>query len=209
MMRASIGKQNLVWGILLIIFGVTAFIETFADITVWGWVIILFAAGLFTLGVSWRERTIWANFIPTYVLWSIAGMVTLIELNIISDEGIAVYVLWIIALPFVVGYYRIKNAWGLLIPAYVLFTVGIMVGLIGLGWLTDFLIPAYVLVAISIPFFVVYVRNPKNWCALIPGGIMGLTAIGFLLATPAIRLVVPLVMVLVGIWILTRQILKR
>ena len=123
-------------------------------------------------------------------------------------EAIAVYVLGVIALPFVVGYLRHQDSWGLLIPAYVLFAVGIMVGLIGLGWLDDFLIPAYVMGAIAIPFFVVYIRNPKNWWALIPGGIMGLMSIAFLLATPAVRFIVPVVMVLAGIWILFRQIYK-
>lgn len=207
-MQTNIQKQNLIWGILLITFGVAALIESFTDITAWGWVIILFAAGLFTLGVYWRERSNWAYLIPTYVLWSIAGLITLIFLNILVGEAIAVYVLSVIALPFVVGYLRHQDSWGLLIPAYVLFAVGIMVGLIGLGWLDDFLIPAYVMGAIAIPFFVVYIRNPKNWWALIPGGIMGLMSIAFLLATPAVRFIVPVVMVLAGIWILFRQIYK-
>ena len=112
-------------------------------------------------------------------------------------------------MPFLVFYLRDRAAWGLLIPAYVLFAVGVMVGLIGMGILDDLLIPAYVMGAIALPFFIVYFRNPKNWWALIPGGVIGLIAAAFILATPAVRFVVPGVMILVGIWILLRQISKR
>ena len=104
---------------------------------------------------------------------------------------------------------RNGHNWGLLIPAYVLVMVGGMVGLIGLRILRDLLIPAYVMLAIAAPFFVVYFRNTKNWWALIPGGIMGVIAAGFLLASPAVRFIVPVILVLIGMWILIRQIVKR
>jgi hypothetical protein len=208
-MKTNVDKQNLIWGILLIVFGVAAFIESFTDLTNWGWVAILFAAGVFTAGVSWSTRSKWAYLIPTYVLWSVAGLIALITLDFLRKEAIATYVLAAIAIPFVVAFLRNKSLWGLLIPAYVLFAVGIMVGLIGLGWLYDLLIPVYIMFAIAIPFFIVYVRNPKNWWALIPGGIMGVIGFSFMLATPSVRYIVPIAMVLIGIWILFRQFIRR
>ena len=123
-------------------------------------------------------------------------------------EWIATYVLVVIGLPFVIGWWRNQSNWGLLIPAYVMLAVGIMVGLIGMGWLNNLLIPAYVMFAIAAPFFVVYFLNKSNWWALIPGGIMGFIGISFLLATPAGRFVVPIVLVLIGVIIIVRNVMR-
>jgi len=193
----------------LILFGVTAFVGEFIDLNATIWSVIFFIAGLLPIFVYWQERSNWAYLIPTYVFWVIGIFIALISWNILDDEAIAVYVLWVIALPFVIGFLRDRTNWGLLIPAYVLFAVGGMVGLIGWGILDDLLIPAYVMLSIALPFFVVYIRNPKNWWALIPGGIMSIIAAGFLLATPAVRYIVPVMLVLAGIWILIRQFIKK
>jgi hypothetical protein len=207
-MQPKLYKQSLIWGILLIFFGIAALVDSFIDLTAMGWTVVLLIAGLVPLGVYWQQRSNWAYLIPTYVFWSIAGLIALISWKLLIGEIIPVYVLWAIAFPFLVGFLRNRANWGLLIPAYVLFAVGAMVGLIGLGFLSDLLIPAYVMIAIALPFFVVYLRNPKNWWALIPGGIMGIIAVGFLLATPEVRYIVPAALVLLGIWILIRQFTK-
>ena len=201
-------KTNLIVGLLLILFGVVAFLGYFITITAWGWVAILFISGLVALAVMWPERDNWAYFIPAYVLWAIAAMVALILLRVLRNEAIATYVLASIALPFLIAYLRNRALWGLLIPAYVLIAVGVMVGLIGLRWLTNLLIPAYVMFAIALPFGVVYWRDRTNWWALIPGGIMAVIGIAFLLATPTARLIVPALLVLVGGWIILRQLTK-
>jgi hypothetical protein len=130
-------------------------------------------------------------------------------LNVLRDEFIATYVLAAIALPFLVAFLRDRSRWGLLIPAYVLLAVGVMVVLIEGGPLSDLLIPAYVLFAIAIPFFVVYARDPKQWWPLIPGGIMAVIGLSFLIAEAAVQYVGPAVLVLVGVWILVRQFTRR
>jgi len=207
-MYSRIRKQSLIGGTLLIILGTALLIETFTDLTSWGWAMILAAAGFFTLAVNWNQRTNWAYHLPTYILWSIAGLISLVNLNILMGEWIATYVLAVIGLPFVVGWWRNQSNWGLLIPAFVLLAVGFMVGLIGLGWLTDLLIPAYVMFAIASPFFVVYILDKSNWWALIPGGIMGFIGLSFLLATPAVRFVVPFALVLIGVVIIVRNLVR-
>jgi hypothetical protein len=207
-MDMKINKWNTLAGLLLITFGTVALLDYFIRITAWGWVGILFVSGLAVLLVMWPERSNWAYLIPTYVLWAIAFMVALITLNILRNEAIATYVLASIALPFLVGFLRNQTLWGLLIPAYVLLAVGVMVGLIGMRWLTHLLIPAYVMFAIAIPFGVVYLRDRSNWWALIPAGILGVIGLAFTLATPAARLFVPFVLMLIGGWIIFRQILK-
>jgi hypothetical protein len=208
-MESQARKQGIVWGGLLIFFGVVALVETYTDLTAWVWVAILAAAGLGVFGVYLTDRSQRGLLIPAYVLWAVAGLVALITLNILRDESIATYVLAAIALPFLAAFLRDRSRWGLLIPAYVLLAVGVMVGLLGEGVLSDLLIPAYVMFAIAIPFFVVYARDPKQWWPLIPGGIMAVIGLSFLIAEAAVQYVGPAVLVLVGVWILVRQFTRR
>ena len=208
-MKSQARRQGLVWGVLLIFFGVVALVETYTDLSAWVWVAILAAAGLGVFGIYLTDRSQWGLLIPAYVLWAVAGLIALIELNILRDESVATYVLAAIALPFLVAFLRDRSQWGLLIPAYVLLAVGVMVGLLGGGVLSDLLIPAYVLFAIAIPFFVVYARDPKRWWPLIPGGITAVIGLIFLIAEAAVQYVVPAVLVLVGVWILVRQFSRR
>lgn len=208
-MKTQSMRQGIVWGGLLILLGAVLLVEAFTDLSAWAWVAMLTAGGLGAFGVYLTDRSEWALLIPAYVLWAIAGLVTLIELNILQDPFIATYVLTAIALPFLVVFLRNRDQWWALIPAYVLLAVGVMVGLIGQGVLDDLLIPAYVMFAIAIPFFVVYVRNPKQWWALIPGGIMAVIGLSFLIAEAAVQYVAPVALVLVGVWILVRQFTRK
>jgi hypothetical protein len=84
-----------------------------------------------------------------------------------------------------------------------------MVGLIGAGILNDLLIPSYVMFAVAIPFFVVFARNPGQWWPLIPGGILAVIGLSFLIAEAAVQYVVPVVLILAGIWILARQLTRN
>lgn len=208
-MKSQARRQGLVWGVLLILFGVVALVEAYTDLTAWVWVAILAAAGLVVFGVYLTDRSQWGLLIPSYVLWAVAGLIALITLNILRDESVATYVLAAIALPFLVAFLRDRSRWGLLIPAYVLLAVGVMVGLLGVGVLSDLLIPAYVLFAIAIPFFVVYARDPKQWWPLIPGGILAVVGISFLVAEAAVQYIGPAVLVLVGVWILARVFTRK
>jgi len=207
-MTSQTRKQALVWGGLLIFFGVITLLETFTDLTAWTWVALLAAAGLGVFAVYLTDRSDWGLLIPAYVLWAIAGLIALVTLGILLGEFIATYVLVAIALPFLVAFLRDRTNWGLLVPAYVLLAVGVMVGLIGVGLLDDLLIPAYVMFAIAIPFFVAYARDPQQWWALIPGGIMAFIGLSFLIAEAAAQYVVPVVLIIAGAWILVRMLIR-
>ena len=204
-MKSQTRKQALVWGGLLIFFGVITLLETFTDLTAWTWVALLAAAGLGVFAVYLTDRSDWGVLIPAYVLWAIAGLIALITLNVLRDESVATYVLTAIALPFLVAFLRDPSNWGVLIPAYVLLAVGVMVGLIGAGVLDDLLIPAYVMFAIAIPFFVVYARNPQEWWPLIPAGILAIIGLSFLIAEAAAQYIVPAVLIIAAAWILVRM----
>jgi hypothetical protein len=202
-------KQGLVWGGLLILFGVVGLVEAYADLTAWGWIAILTAAGLGIFGVYLTDRSDWGLLIPAYVMWVVAGLVALITLGLLRDPFIPTYVLAAIMLPFLVAYLRDREQWWALVPAYVLLAVGVMVGLIGQRVLSELLIPAYVMFAIAVPFFVVYVRDSTHWWALIPGGIMTIIGLSFLVAEGLFQYVAAVALLFAGSWIVVRQFARR
>ena len=208
-MESQDRKQALVWGSLLILLGVALAVEQFIGLSAWAWVAMLAVAGLVAFGVYLTDRSQWALLLPAYVMWAVAGLVALITLNVLRDDAIATYVLAAIALPFLVVFLRDRAQWWALIPAYVLLAVGVIVGLLGLGVLTDLLVPAYVMFAIAIPFFGVYARNTQQWWALIPGGILAVIGLSFLIAEAAVQYVAPAVLVIAGVWILVRMFTRR
>jgi hypothetical protein len=202
-------KHGLVWGSLAILLGLLSLLENFIHLGPWVWSAALVLSGLGIYGLYATDRSDKWMLIPSYVLIVIGIMVALINLGVIRDEGIATYVLWAIGLPFLGAYLRDRTQWYYLIPAYALFAVGLMVGLIGLRVLDDFLIPAYVMLAVAAPFFLVYFRDKQKWWALIPGGIMGFMGVAFLLADDSVRYLVPVLLIVAGIWVLLRQFIKK
>ena len=117
----SQSKQGVVWGGLLILFGILSLVETFTDIGAWIWVIVLAVAGLGVYRVYAVDRSEKWVLILSYALFAVGLMIALITINLLRDEAVATYVLTSIALPFLVAFYQgDRNNWGLLIPAYVL-----------------------------------------------------------------------------------------
>jgi hypothetical protein len=208
-MKSKAARQGLVWGGGLILFGALLLVETFTDLSAWVWIVLLVAGAVVASGVYLADRSDWAMLLTAYVLWAVALLIALIIPNVLQDETIAFYVLLAIALPFLAVYYRDRAQWWALIPAYVLLVVSVMLGLMGLGVLDDLLVPAYVLIAIALPFFVVYARDRKQWWALIPGGIMAVIGLSFLIAGAAFEYIGALVLLVVGGWILVRVFTRK
>lgn len=208
-MKGDNRKPSMVLGALLIIFGVLALLQTFIDISIWVWVVVLGVAGLGVFAVYLTDRSIKVLLIAVYVLWAVAIFLVLLELDILEDALVATFVLTAVAIPFIVAFLYNRALWGLLIPAYVLLVIGLMVPLLESGILNDLLIPAYVMFAIAIPFLAVFLWNREHWWALIPGGILLVIGFAFLAAEAAVELIVPAVLILVGIGILVRQFLRR
>jgi TM2 domain-containing membrane protein YozV len=171
-MKQQSRNQALVWGGLLIIFGVVGLVESFTDLNPWAWVAILAITGLGIFGVFLWDRSEWWPLIPTYVLWAIAGLLALIELNVLDGVFLPAYVLPAIALPFIVVYLRDRAQWWALIPAYVLIAVAALVLLSETAFLPDAFEATFVLTAIALPFLVVYLRNRSQWWPLIPAYVL-------------------------------------
>ncbi len=208
-MKANNRMQNIVWGALLILFGVLALVQTYIDISAWVWVAILGVAGLAVLAVYLSDRSSKALLIAVYVLWVLAFFLAFLTAGILSGPFVPFFVLTAVAIPFILAFLQDRRRWAFLIPAYVLLVVGLMVLLLESGVLSDLLVPAYVMIAIAVPFFAVYFWNRQNWWALIPAGILLVIGFAFLFAEAAAGLIVPAALILIGIGILLRQFLGR
>ena len=55
-MKTGTRKQGIIWGGLLILFGIMALVETYTDLGPWVWVIVLAAAGLLAFVVFITDR---------------------------------------------------------------------------------------------------------------------------------------------------------
>ncbi|MEJ2011686.1 MAG: hypothetical protein P8X64_05605 [Anaerolineales bacterium] len=253
------GKQSLVWGSLLVFFGIAGLLQIYFELDIKIWAGLFAAGGLGMFLIFLSDRSEWWPLIPTYILAAIAGLLAVIGWGLLYDDAIATYVLLAIALPFVVVFLRDRNQWWALIPAYVMAIIALIVlfsetaGLpdylvgtfvlvsIGLPFLAvylldrtrwwalipayamfsisaiipldelgvnEMLIPAYVMFAIALPFLFVYLRDRSNWWALIPGGIMTLIGAIMLLSVQLVEYLVPIAIILAGVWVLARGFIR-
>ena len=210
-MKSVQKSQGFLWGALLVVLGILMLLQTFAEFSAWVWVLVLALSGLGVLAL-WLavhrkdpRKAPWAGLIPAYVLLAVAALVGLLEYNLLRDPFVAPFVLTVIALPFLVTFLRDPGQWWALIPTYILLVVGLMVLLTESGLMGDDLVPPYVMFAIALPFLVVFARNTKNWWALIPGGILAIIGLSFLIAEAAIEYIGAIALVAVGLWIVARQ----
>ena len=74
-MRPQSRKSSLVWGSLLVLFGVMAMIEQFIDLSLWIWAGVLVASGLGTFVIYLTERTAWGLLLTAYILWAITLLI--------------------------------------------------------------------------------------------------------------------------------------
>ena len=126
-MKSQSMKRNIVWGGLLILFGILALVETFYSLGAWMWIAVLAVGGIGVFGVYTTDRREKSLLIISYVLISVALLVALLTMNILPDPFVATFVLLAVALPFLVSFLQSgRTKWGLLLPAYILTAVGIM-----------------------------------------------------------------------------------
>ncbi|MFN2147755.1 MAG: hypothetical protein ACK2T2_05140 [Anaerolineales bacterium] len=248
-------KQSLVWGSLLVFFGIAGLLQLYLDLDIKVWAAVFAAGGIGMFLIFLTDRSDWWPLIPTYILLAIAGLLAVIAWNLLVDDAIATYVMLAIAVPFVVVYLRDRKQWWALIPAYVMVVIAFIILFSETGGLPDYLvgtfvlvsiglpflvvylldrtrwwalipayamfsisaiiplselgvdemlIPAYVMFAIAVPFLFVYLRDRTNWWALIPGGIMTLIGAIMLLSVQLVEYLLPIAIILAGVWILGR-----
>lgn len=180
-MQTPSRKQSVVWGGLLILFGIFSLVEFYADLSSLAWAGMLALAGLFALIVYLTDRANRALLLPVYILWAIAATIVVFDLNLLPYQVMGLFVMTLIAIPFL-AVYLVDNAnWWALIPAFVLVVIGIMIVIVELNLAPEVLIGPVIFGAIALPFLIVYFRNRENWWALIPAYVMLALALMILL----------------------------
>ena len=139
----------------------------------------------------------------------ILGGVLLVETLVGLSEWVWIAALAVCGLGVFGLYLTDTTQWWMLIPAYVLCGIAALVAFITLDILHDTFIATFVLTVIALPFLFVFLRNREQWWALIPGGIVGLIGISFLLAEGTFKYVLPAIIILIGGWILVRQFIRQ
>lgn len=171
-MESRENKRSIAWGILLIVFGVAALLDTFVGLTDWMTVGVIALGGLAALVVFLTDRQDWRLLIPPYILLAVAGIAALGISNLLEGEILASTVLLLVALPFLAVFLLNRGNWWALIPSWVLISISLMIFLLGQNILSGGIVPLYVLSSIGLPFLVVYLLNRANWWALIPAYVM-------------------------------------
>lgn len=160
--------QSLVWGGLLVVFGLMGLADAYLALTVWTWAAAFAVAGVGVLLVYFSDRSATWTLIPAYALLMVAALLAFIELELLDDAFIATFVLVVVALPFLYVFFRDRSHWWALIPAYVLLSIGLMIPLVEYNIMRDTFVATYVLGSIALPFLVIYLLNREHWWALIP-----------------------------------------
>ena len=170
----------------MVLLGALFLLGRLVEVSRWIWVAGLAVAGVAIWFVYRQDGANKNALIPAYVLWAIAALIALTSFKFLIGPIIATFVLSAIALPFLLVYARDRKQWWALIPAYVLLAVALMVALIGFKLLRGAAIGTYILWAIAAPFLLVYLRNRKNWWALIPTYVLG--SVGLMIGLIGVRL---------------------
>jgi len=161
--------------------GVIIFFEEFLGSEMTG-ALVLWSIGLPFLVVYLRDRTHWWALIPAYAM-GVIGAVVLFE-EMLGGEFVGALILFAIALPFLVVYTRDRAHWWPLIPAGVLGMSGAIVLLEAVNT-ADEAIGGVFLAGLAVIFLLIFALYPKNWWAIIPGGILlSLSATVFLSVLP-------------------------
>jgi hypothetical protein len=122
----------------------------------------------------------WWALIPGGVMLFLA--LTTLLVDSAGGEWVGALFLFMIALSFFVVYLNNRSRIWALLVAYILAVLGIAPLMAIGGRDAEFYGPIF-LFAVALPFFVVYLRSPENWWAIIPAG--SVTTIG-IIATLAI-----------------------
>ncbi len=195
-------RKSLLWGALLILFGLVMLLETFGVIEIVGrlvWAAILAAIGLPFLLIYLSNRSQWWALFPGCIMTGVGIGV------LVGGDVAAIIIVGSVSLPFWLIYFTDRAQWWALIPAWVMACVCVIIalGLLGLDW---FIAP-FVMFAVAAPFLLVYLVDREQWWALIPGGIMA--GIGVLILVESLVEVFtfwPIILIALGLWMVYRAI---
>jgi hypothetical protein len=208
-------SSRVLWGVVLVFGGALLLLDTFGIFKGGAlfWTIVAGIAGLLFLSLYVTNHEHWWALIPGIIFLAIAAMIGLNSFSPgFSDTNLGgTIILGGIALSFLFVYLAERGNWWAIIPAGVIATIAIVAlldastsGLASGGIFFLGLGITFVLVAI-LPTSIGQMR----W-AWIPAGILGLMGILILIAAEnLINYIWPLAIILVGIWLIIRSVVRK
>jgi hypothetical protein len=167
-------KNNLAWGVVLILLGGLLLIQNLGLIPEFSegvWAIILGAACLLFIVIYLMNGIEnWGWLFPIFITGGLALSAAL-TLTTINPIWIGAAFMASVSVPFWIVYiFNRKEHWWALIPGWATAVLALII-LISDVWSGE-IIGSLVMWAIALPFIFVYFRNREHWWALIPGFIM-------------------------------------
>lgn len=203
-------RSRVVWGLLLIVMGILFLLESLGILALGGaWSVLFIAAGL-AFGYTFLEdRQAWWAVIPAMAFIGIGALIAVgVYLPEIGDQWGASIFLGSLALAFVIIYATTRTAeWWAIIPGGVLLSLAVALALepffAGEAFVAIFML------GMALTFVALYLlpttEGRMSW-ALIPASILAIIGMVFLgLATELAGLVWPLALILVGAYLLIRN----
>jgi hypothetical protein len=172
-------RQAIVWGGLLILSGVVLVLAQLANPSIWTWVAIFAGGGLGAFIVYLTEPADVGLLVPPYILWAVAGMGVLLELEMLDNGYEATYIFGALALPFLVASLRRRSNRWLLLVVFALAVLAIMVPLIVAEVLSDELIASYLFGAGALAFVVAWFTGRAGTWTLWVAYVLGALAVLF------------------------------
>lgn len=125
-------KSRILWGSLLLVFGILVLLENFGLFTLGGMVaaILLLLGGIFFIAIYAETRQHWWPLIPGITLLSVAAVVFVSQFfPRFADAWSGMIILAGIGVSFLVVYFLDRSQWWAIIPAGVMITLGVVAGL--------------------------------------------------------------------------------
>jgi hypothetical protein len=178
-------KNNLVWGVVLVLLGGLLLIQNLGLIPEFSeavWAIILGVACLSFIAVylfSGIEN--WGWLFPIFITGGLS-VTAVLSLTTINPIWVGAFFMASVSVPFWIVYlFNRKENWWALIPGWATAVLTLIILLS--ETMSGEIIGALVMWAVALPFIFVYVRNREHWWALIPGFIMTGMGVVVLLAS--------------------------
>lgn len=168
-------RGNIFWGLALLLVGavltaVNFNLLPFEEPNLISGLFIL-SGLLFFLGYLTSGLTEWGWLFPASILSGVGGGIWLEELTN-TGEFTGALIVFSVAIPFWAAFFTKRSNWWAIIPGGILTSVAAMIAGIGFGTLPDEVYVGGMLGGMGLVFLIVYWTRPKNWWAIIPGGIL-------------------------------------
>ena len=207
-------SSRVFWGLLFIAGGVLFLLQTLLDFQFGGlfWALVFGLGGTFFLSWFMQDRQQWWALIPGFTLFSI-GLIILLDVILPAASGLlgGFIILGGIGASFLVVYLLRRDFWWALIPAGVLLTLGVVALLSDLA--PGLEVGGVFFLGLAATFAVLTMvptgEGRMKW-PWIPAGILGgMGLIVIMAAGNMAGILVPVVLIVAGLFLVARNFLNR